>query len=200
MSDPQPQEQDKAPVPSPTEPAVPPADPDDFDKERAMATIKTLRAFEKEAKAKLRRLEDLEKTEADRKQADLSESERLKQELAALKSQHEQAEAALRQARIKDAARAAAEGLKLAFQPGALDDLVTLGAFADLEISERGQVLEINQAIKDLQKAKPYLFVAAQTVTPADIGATANGRQNTQDAKQAALARNATRWGIKLRE
>jgi len=53
---------------------------EEFDKERAMATIKNLRKFEKEAKKAQERLARYEQEEQERKKAELSEIDRLKLE------------------------------------------------------------------------------------------------------------------------
>jgi len=192
-------ETDETPVarPDPPSPPAPGEIPaaDEFDRDRAMATIKSLRAFEKDAKAKLKRLEDLEKAENDRKAADLTEAEKLRKDLASLTAQHEQAQSALRQARVKDAVRAAATALKLDFQPGALDDAVALGLFVDLEIGDDGRVKGLNEHIKELAKEKPYLFATAKADAPADIGATRNGKQTTGTDPE----RLAARFGIRTR-
>lgn len=50
---------------------------EEFDKERAMATIKKLREFEREADKLRKQVSAFEKAEAERKQAELSEMERL---------------------------------------------------------------------------------------------------------------------------
>lgn len=161
-------------VATPAETAVVAPVADEFDKDRAMATIKALRAFEKDAKAKIRRLEEIEAAEAARKEADLSELDKTRNELAALRTQHEQAQAEIRSARIKDAAREAAQALSLTFQPGALDDAVALGLFADLEIGDDGKAKGLNDHLRSLHKERPYLFGTPQPQAP-DINAAARG-------------------------
>lgn len=166
------------------------ADPP-FDKDRAMATIKQLRAFEKEAQAKIKRLEAFETAEKTRKEAEMSEADRLKAELKDIKAQHTQATAQLQEARVKDAARNAAAALSLTFNPGALEDAVKLGVFADLEFTEDGKPKGMNDALKQLQKERPHYFAAQPS--SADIGATAKGKaQNGTDPSSFA-----SRWGIK---
>ncbi len=58
-----------------------------FDKDRAMETIKKLRDFEKVSKKQLAELERYKKMEEERKQAEMSETERLKAELDKLQSE-----------------------------------------------------------------------------------------------------------------
>jgi len=157
----------------PTPPAVEPAD--DFDKDRAMATIRTLRAFEKDAKAKIARLAELEQAEADRQSADLSEADKLRKKLEAAEQREAAANARLNAELIKNAAASAATALSLPFAgQAALDDAVALGAFQSLEMSDDGKVTGINDAIKALHKARPYLFGQAPNGAP-DINAGARG-------------------------
>jgi len=75
-------------VAAPVEPVEPDIiDDDDFDKERAMDTIKKLRAFEKQAKQQEKKLAAYEEAEEKRKQAEMSEMERLQVELEKSKSE-----------------------------------------------------------------------------------------------------------------
>ena len=55
---------------------------DEFDKARAMATIEKLREFEKQAKAQAKKLADYEAKEKERQEAELSETDKLKKQLA----------------------------------------------------------------------------------------------------------------------
>lgn len=160
-----------ASAPAPVEQA--PAD--EFDRDRAMATITKLRAFEKDAKAKIARLDALEAAEADRVAADLSEADKLKKRLEAAEAREAAANARLNAELIKSAAASAAVSLQLPFAGAtALDDAVSLGAFADLTIGDDGKVTGINDAIKSLHKARPYLFGQATNGAP-DINAGARG-------------------------
>ena len=63
-------------------PEQPTAEPEEFDKERAMATIKKLREREKEADKLAKKLEAYEKAETERKQAEMSEIDKLKAQYA----------------------------------------------------------------------------------------------------------------------
>ena len=180
-------------TPDPPPAPAPQSEADDFDRDRAMATIKSLRAFEKDAKAKLKRLEELEAADTTRKQAEMTELDRVKAQLADLQSQHEQANAALRASRVKDAVRSAAQAASLTFAPGALDDAVALGLFADLDVGDDGKVKGVGEHLRELHKSRPYLFVTAQA-TPPDIGATKSGR----DSNEPDRARLAQRFGIRV--
>ena len=83
-------------------PEQPKAEPEEvFDAERAMATIKNLREFEKKAKALEKKVQEFEQAEQKRKEAELSEMERLqkqldeaKQKAAALERENAQRKAA----------------------------------------------------------------------------------------------------------
>lgn len=165
----------QADAPSAHAPADPPAD--DFDKERAMATIRQLRQVEKEAKARLKRLDELEAAEAERVQEELSQAQKLEKELAALKQKHEEAAARLRRATLKDAALDAAQRAGLTFAPGALADAVALGVFDELEVDDDGKVAGAGEAVRALHKVRPYLF--AQPSTAPDINAGARGSANS---------------------
>lgn len=178
------------PTPAPT--PAPQSGDDDFDKERAMATIQKLRGFEKDAKAKLARLAELEQQAAERDQADLTAAQKAEKRAADLEAKYNEAQASLKRAMLKDAARAAADALALPFAPGALDDALSLGLLGDLEVDEDGKVRGINEALKQLQKARPHYFTLPRT--PASDAAARGGKSDNNEA----LQRNASRWGIRL--
>jgi hypothetical protein len=93
-------------TPTQAEPEV-----EEFDKERAMATITKLRQFEKEAKANAKELEAYKKAEAERKQAEMSETEKLKAQLAEVEAKATRLE---RESLQRQAAEAAGLPLALA--------------------------------------------------------------------------------------
>lgn len=64
-----------------TQAVTPPVEADEFNKDRAMATIEKLRQFEKDAKAYKKRLDELEAADIKRKEAELSETDKLKAQL-----------------------------------------------------------------------------------------------------------------------
>lgn len=176
----------------------PPVVPDDAAAELERLR-KALKAANKEAEAKRKRLEELEATEQTRQQAEMAEVDRVKAQYAATQAQLEQASAELRRHRILASARRAADTLKLDFHPGALDDALALGAFDDLEINDRGDALEINATLKELIKARPYLLKPEAPPTPAPaLNGSKRGRTDAGDAAEEKLERNAPRWGIKL--
>jgi hypothetical protein len=79
-----------------------------FDKDRAMATIKNLRKFEKEAAKLSKELESYKLKEEERKKAELSEIDRLKLE-------KQEADQKLRDLTLKEQRREVAEKVKLPF-------------------------------------------------------------------------------------
>jgi hypothetical protein len=168
---------------------------DDFDKDRAMATIQKLRSFEREAKQKLARLAELEQQAAARDEQELSAAQKAEKRAKELEDKFNQAQQLLRKATLKDAARAAADELNLPFATSALDDALALGVFDALEIGDDGKVKGINQALKDLRTARPYLFT--QPKTP-ELDAAHRGGTTKEKEADAKTRQNATRWGIRL--
>jgi hypothetical protein len=103
-----------------------------FDPERAMATIRNLREFEKEAKQLRKKVADHEKAEDERKKAEMTEMERLQAEL-------QEAQASLAKRQLDDQKRAIAKAV------GLPDELA----------------LRIQGANEDEMKADAELLVAA---------------------------------------
>jgi hypothetical protein len=172
---------------------------DDFDKDRAMATIEKLRLIEKNAKVQAKELAELKAEREQRATAELSETERLKKQLADALARETAAASRLQAELVKSAAQSAALALQTPFASAdALSDAVALGAFASLEIGDDGKVTGINDAIKALHKQRPYLFGKANQDAP-DINAGARGagartNQEVIDA-QAAELRRSGRYG-----
>jgi len=167
-----------------------PAD-DDFDKERAMETIRKLRDVEKNARLQARELADLKAKNQEREQAELSETDRLKKQLADAQQRESATQARLHAELVKRAASDAATSLQLPFAgASAIDDAVSLGAFTDLEIGDDGKVTGINDAIRALQKARPYLFGLPASTRPPNINAgNRNGGKDDLIDTDAELAR-----------
>lgn len=93
----------------PAEPEVtqvekPEVEAEEFDKERALETIKKLRQFEKQSKALERKLAEYESKEREREEAKLSETEKLKRQLAEREAQLKQLERAAMQRKAAEAA------------------------------------------------------------------------------------------------
>lgn len=152
-------------------------------------TRAALKAANKEAAERRKRLEALEAADQERQQAEMTELDKAKKELERLQTERERMAAQIRRATLKDAALAAAQRAGLAFAPGALADAVALGAFDDLEVADDGSVSGMTDAIKALQKQRPYLFTQ---VTAPDINAGArggNGLAITDEARRRASER-----------
>ena len=72
---------------------VPTESPDEWDKERAKATILKLREQEKQHKAQLKELESLKADKAKREEAEMTESQRLQKQAEELKAQNDKLQA-----------------------------------------------------------------------------------------------------------
>ena len=139
--------------------------PDEFDKERAMATINKLRQFEKEAKANAKKLEAFEKAEAERKQAEMSEIDKLKAQIA---------EAEAKAARLE----------KESLQRKAADEAGLPLVFAD---RIRGESLdEMVADAKGLLEAMPKPDPKKTVVNPTNPGQGA-GQGETDDQRRKRL-------------
>ena len=77
-----------APVTPPVQPPAAPAEPEEFDKDRAMATIKAQREQEKQLKAQLKDYERLKAEEQKRVEAAMTETEKLQKQTAELAAQN----------------------------------------------------------------------------------------------------------------
>jgi predicted RNase H-like nuclease (RuvC/YqgF family) len=166
---------------------------DEFDKERALSTIRKQRAAEKELRAKAKALEDrLAKFEAQERQAqerDLSELDKTRKALEALTAKHSEAVETAQALRLQmDFGRTAAKlGIKWA-SAQAQDDALELADMEGVEIGADGKVVGLDVVIKQLQKDRPYLFSSIEQAgekrpsgTPAGqrkpAAATQNGNQ-----------------------
>ncbi len=139
---------------------------------------KALKDANAESAKRRKRLEELEAAEAERAQAELSETDRLKKQLEETQAKADAAQSRLNAELIKAGASAAAVSLQTPFASAeALSDAVALGAFSSLEIGDDGKILGMNDAIKALHKARPYLFGRSTQDAP-DINAGARGNGN----------------------
>lgn len=149
--------------------------------ERTRAALKTAN---KEAADRRKRLEALETADKERQQAEMTELDKTKAELEQLRADHERAAAQLRRATLKDAATSAAQKAGLAFAPGALADAVALGVFDELEVADDGAVSGMTDAVKALQKQRPYFFAASTTAPDINAGARGNGHGAITDTER----------------
>jgi hypothetical protein len=158
-------------------PVAAPAVPDN-DTLAELERVRTaLKAANKEAADRRKRLDALEAAEKERQQAEMTELDKTKAELDALKAANATAQASLRRAALKEAAGDAAQKAGLAFAPGALADAVLLGAFDDLEVGDDGGVAGMTDAVKALHKQRPHFFAPALPEKPEiNSGARGNGK------------------------
>lgn len=168
---------------------------DDFDKDRAMATIRKLREFEKTAAPQLRRLAELEAAEQAKRDADLSEAEKLRKQFAELEAKHAQASADLQRLRLIDAAQRIATKEALTFHDGALADAFALGAFASVEYDESGDPRNLLSVVRAIAKDRPWLLRTA-TPTGADLDARAKGTSDKKSMDEARRDELAVRFRI----
>lgn len=141
--------------------------------DQVQALLRKLRKQEKE-------LESLRNSEADRKNAELSDVERYKKQVADLTSENnslklESKKTALRYA-FEDAAREA----------GAVDTEAAykLADLSGVEFGEDGKPIGIKEALKSLKDSRQFLFGAQKPVVPP--GGVANGGGNPSAGNPAA--------------
>ena len=163
---------------------------DDFDKPRALETIRKQREEAKALRAQLKELDALKAEKQQRDEAELSAAEKAEKRAAELEAKFQAAQAQLKRATLKDAAQEAAGKAGLAFASGALADALALGLFDSLEWDD-DEPKGMGAAVKDLAAKRPYFF--AQPSSSSDIGATAKGKAT----KETDLGGLAARWGIK---
>jgi hypothetical protein len=168
---------------------------DDFDKDRAMSTIKALRAFEKDAKAKLKRLDELERADQERRTAEMTEAERLRAELETVSSNFTALQSELTRRRLLDAARREAENKKLLFYPDALEDELKLGSFDGATVKDDGSVTGLGSILADLATRKPYLVRPAPKAGDIDAAAKGGTTQKEEDAER--KLKLAERFGLR---
>lgn len=136
---------------------------------------------------KLKRLEELEKAEEERRKAEMSEAERLKVEkeeaekrAAELAEQAKKAEEAAKQRIINTEIRSVARALN-ANDP---NDVLALLDKSNIEIDEDGNVKGVEEAVKALKESKPWMF---KQVIGADASGGANPHKNPGISELAAL-------------
>ena len=133
-----------------------------FDKERAMATIKNLRKFEKDAAKLAKEVESYKQKEEERKKAELSEIERLTLE-------KQEAEKKLAELTLKEQRREAAKEAEL---PEVLADRI------------KGETLE--EMIEDAKKLVAELPPAQKQKSNVGVtnpGQNASGNQETKEQR-----------------
>lgn len=151
-------EDDPPADPKPNDPPADPkkADPEPFDKDRAMATIQTLRQKEREGKDVKRQLDAaLEKLQA-YEDKDKTDAERLEGRATEAESKLTAAQAALTEERLGRAVERAAS--KLGFHDP--DDALALLNRKAVEFDEDGKPKNVEALLKTLAESKPHLVKA----------------------------------------
>ncbi len=165
-----------------------------FDKERALETIRKQRASEdalaKENKRLAKIVEEHDKSEKARRDAELSETEKLKNQIAEKDTTLQALQNDLKTWRIRQAIER--EATVLNFQNP--EDAYLLADMTGVEISEDGKVTGAKEAIEKLAKARTYLLKTEKPIPP---GLNARNGNQTQDgeARQKELAQ---RFRIKI--
>ncbi len=130
---------------------------DDFDKDRALATIRKLREQEKALKAQAKEAEDLKRRLQEIEDKDKSETERqaarAQEAVAKLTAAEQRAADLALQMSVERAAR------KLGFIDE--DDAYRLLDRRAVETDDDGEPTNVEALLKDLAKAKPHLIAAA---------------------------------------
>lgn len=160
------------PAPTPPAPPTPPAGggngggvPDDFDPERAMATIKAQRASEEAAKAEAKTereaREKLEREKLTDEEKEKADAERIKQENATLKAQ--------------------AQGAELLGTLATRGDVADAGIVRDmllqrgLQFGEDGKPVDLDTAVTKLLEEKPLLRKGEAPAPGGDGGGNGGG-------------------------
>jgi chromosome segregation ATPase len=162
----------------------PPPDPktgegegDDFDKDRALATIRKLREEQKTAKTQLKELEALKADQKKREDAEKSEAERLKEQIAEAERKATEAQRKLTQTQNRIAIERAAA------KAGAADpdDVFRLLSADDFETDDDGNVTNAEKLVEALLKNKPYLAGKSSGTTAVPGTPRSNGTSSQED-------------------
>jgi hypothetical protein len=152
-------------------------DGDDFDKDRALATIRKLRETEKQHRAQQRELEALRAEQKKREDAEKSEAERLQARIAELERERSDKERELQETRNLSAVERAAA------KAGAADpqDVHRLIDATHFEHDEKGNVTNADKLVSDLLKSKPYLAGKPQRSESVPSTPRSNGTPGRED-------------------
>ena len=156
---------------------------DDFDKDRALSTIRKLRDAEKNYKAQLKELESLKAEQRKREDAEKSETEKLRQQIADAERQRVAIETELQETRNRTAIERAAA------KAGATDpeDIFRLIEVSDFEHDDDGKLTNAEKLVADLLKKKPYLAGKPATTSTGVPGTPrSTGQPGREDRVKAA--------------
>lgn len=124
-------------------------------------------------------LADLRKAEEERKTAELSEVERLKKEKADLEAERQSLQGQIKTQAIQSRFEAAAAKL------GAVDTEAAfkLADLSGVEMDADGKVTGVEEALKSLKQARPFLF--GEPSAPKSVGGNGGGNPGGQNAPKA---------------
>lgn len=146
---------------------------------------------QKDADEREARLKEFEAAEEKRKSAEMTEVEREKTRAEAAEAALKEKDERLRRREILDAVRSEATKQRLDVDSEAVADLYAAGAFNAIKLDKDGNPQDVDTALKDLVKRKPYI-VKTKVQAP-DINATKTGDQKagemTDDRKAELKAR-----------
>ena len=165
-----------------TTPVTPPTTQVDepFDKERAMTTIKNLRAFEKTAKEQAKIIAEYQAKEQKAQRASLSQVEQWKAQATEAQAAHDNLMQEMATLRLHQAVER--EAVKLGFVNP--EHAYLLADVTGLEMDDAGKIEGVEAALKELLKARPYLAKSETTTRTVNINAGGAGKGNgTQDAE-----------------
>lgn len=142
-------------------------------------TRKALKKANAQAATHRKKADELSAAEKQRQDAELSEVERLKKQLADLTSELDGAKKENQTNRLRRAFEMSAREQKLSFvNPQAADDAFDRANLEEVEVDDDGKVSGMDQVLKDLQKSRPYLFAKEEKEDAPDIDATRKGKGN----------------------
>lgn len=154
-----------------------------FDKGRAMETIRKLRSELKDASKGARRLKELEDTDAQRAQKDLSEAEKAKGFATKAQQEAEMAKAALTEATIRYEFMLAALKPGSGVEPTAAEAAWKLVERESIEVDEQGRPKDVMKALRELVKQYPFLAAKTEKLAPnINAGETGLRRDGAADA------------------
>lgn len=137
--------------------------------ERLRAALKAANAEAAERRVKLK---ELEEAETKRREAEMSEVEKAQKQAQEMKAEAERLQGELRNTQIRHAVEVAAVGMQF----HAPADALSLADLSQVQIGDDGTVTGVEDALKALVKARPYL-VKPSTPAGSDINAGSRGRQ-----------------------
>jgi len=162
-----------------------------------MDTIRKLRAEAKANKDAAKRLADLEAAETKRKQAEMSELDKFKAQVAEKESALQALQNELAASRKRQEFSLAARRLELKFASAEAEaDAFSLADLSEVEIGEDGKVSGMDDALKALKKSKPYLF--GQPAQAPEIDAQSRGGPKPGELDETRKSELAQRFRLRL--